>query len=215
VAVPQDVAALGVNLFKRCFAYPEHAASRKHGPQGYAHYEAYRDWLRDEFDFRCAYCLMRESWLRGSRGFQIDHCSPRRLDPTRESEYDNLTYTCPWCNQSKAGVPVPNPTDVAYGMALQVTENGVVEAKNSLGAILIDGLRLNHAEITHQRRLVIRVVRLAEEKNNAAVVFRLLGYPDDLPNLRAKRPPGGNRRPEGVRDSCLERRRRGELALIY
>ena len=45
------------------FSYPESAHVRKHGPDGYAHYENYRPWLRDEFRFRCVYCLEREQWV--------------------------------------------------------------------------------------------------------------------------------------------------------
>jgi hypothetical protein len=215
VAIPANVSELGTDLCQRCFAYPQDRPGRLHGPQGYSHYEAYRDWLRDEFSFRCAYCLMRETWLRGKSGFQIDHCIPHVQDPSRWLDYDNLVYTCPWCNQAKAGVSVPNPTAVSYGKALQVHEDGVIRAKNDLGVVLIEGLKLAHPEITYQRNMVLRVVRLAEAKNNVAILVRLLGYPDDLPNLKQKRPPGGNTRSAAVDDGCYARRRRGELALVY
>jgi hypothetical protein len=72
VASPESVSDLGSDLHKWCFAYPNEVRGRKHGPAGYGNYEAYRDWLRDEFSFRCAFCLMRESWLRGTAGFQED-----------------------------------------------------------------------------------------------------------------------------------------------
>jgi hypothetical protein len=215
VTAPTNVADLGANLAHQCFSYPETVSGRLHGPQGYFQYEAYREWIRDEFSYRCAYCLMRESWLRGDRGFQIDHCIPAARDPSRLLDYDNLVYTCPWCNQAKAGLLVPNPTDVAYGRALRVNDEGVIEARNDLGVILIQGLKLDHPDITYQRSMIIRVVRLAEEKNNVSVILRLLGCPDDLPNLRQKRPPGGNKRPAGVRECWYEKRRRGELAFVY
>jgi hypothetical protein len=215
VAFPATVADLGINLARLCFTYPEHVAGRRHGPKGYADYEAYRDWLRDEFAFRCAFCLMRETWLRGKRGFQIDHCIPQAQDPSRQGDYDNLVYACPWCNQAKAGVRIPNPTDVSYGRALYVNSEGVVEAKNNLGAVLIAGLRLDNADITYQRRMLLRVVRLAEDKNNLPIILKLLGYPDELPNLKSKRPPGGNARPAGLHNSCYERSRCSELPIIY
>jgi hypothetical protein len=212
---PANIVDLGVNLTRLCFAYPEQVTGRQHGPRGYAHYEAYRDWLRDEFVFRCAYCLMRETWLRGKSGFQIDHCVPQAQDPTRTLDYDNLAYTCPWCNQAKSGVPVPNPTEVSFGTALHVNDEGIVQAKNNLGVVLIAGLKLDNPDITYQRRMLLRVVRLAEEKNNLPVILKLLGYPDDLPNLKQKRPPGGNTRPSGLGDGYFARRRRGDLPLIY
>ncbi|ETX03548.1 MAG: hypothetical protein ETSY1_46895 (plasmid) [Candidatus Entotheonella factor] len=215
VAVPADVSELGGALDQHCFVYPQQIPGRKHGPQGYAYYEAYRDWLRDEFSFRCAYCLMREPWLRGSSGFQIDHSIPQAQYPAGILDYDNLVYTCPWCNQAKAGIAVPNPAEVAYGKALQVNEDGIIQAKNDLGLLLIEGLKLDHPELTSQRRLVLRIVRLAEAKNSVSVILNLLGYPDDLPNLRRKRPPAGNTRPDGIHSSCYQLRYRGELGLIY
>ena len=42
------------------YRYPTTALVRKHGPQGYSKYGHHRPWLRDEFDFRCVYCLKRE-----------------------------------------------------------------------------------------------------------------------------------------------------------
>ncbi len=43
------------------FRYPDGPHQRRHGPRGYASYESYRPWLRDEFAFRCVYCLTREA----------------------------------------------------------------------------------------------------------------------------------------------------------
>ena len=37
--------------------YPESRPERIHGPVGYASYESFRPWLRDEFTFRCVYKL--------------------------------------------------------------------------------------------------------------------------------------------------------------
>ncbi len=42
------------------FDYPEPRLERIHGPAGYSTYESFRPWLRDEFTFRCVYCLKRE-----------------------------------------------------------------------------------------------------------------------------------------------------------
>jgi hypothetical protein len=213
--MPKVVADLGADLGSLCFTYPEKVSGRLHGPEGYAHYDSYRDWLRDEFHFRCAYCLMREAWLRGKRGFQIDHCVPQSQDEKGKLEYDNLVYTCPWCNQTKAGISVADPTAVAYGKALAVNEEGVLEAKNKLGAVLIEGLRLNHVDLIDQRKMVLRIIRLAEERNSVEMVLKLLGYPADLPDLKQKRPPNGNKRADGVFRCCYEQRCRGELKEVY
>ena len=104
---------------------------------------------------------------------------------------------------------------MSYGSALFVNSDGVVEARNNLDIVLIAGLRLDNPDVTYQRKMLIRVVRLAEQKNNLPVILQLLGYPGDVPNLKQKRPPSGNSRPAGLDDSWYERARRGELPLIY
>jgi hypothetical protein len=42
------------------FTYPAEPHLRRHGPQGYVDAASYRPWLRDDFAFRCVYCLFRE-----------------------------------------------------------------------------------------------------------------------------------------------------------
>ena len=59
------------------FAYAAVPHPRKHGPQGYANYQEYKDWLRDEFVFRCVYCLEREMWYPSrAAAFSVDHVIP-------------------------------------------------------------------------------------------------------------------------------------------
>jgi hypothetical protein len=59
------------------FGYPSGPHVRRHGPQGYSKYRQYRNWLRDEFSFRCVYCLRRETWLTLRRDYEIDHFLPK------------------------------------------------------------------------------------------------------------------------------------------
>jgi hypothetical protein len=47
------------------------------------------------------------------------------------------------------------------------------------------------------------------------VICHLLGFPDDLPDLASKRPPGGHTRPNGIAQRYYERRKRGELPSVY
>jgi 5-methylcytosine-specific restriction endonuclease McrA len=82
----------------RGFDYPGSPHTRRHGPRGYANYRSYRPWLRDEFAFRCVYCLVREQWGRVTGEFDLDHYEPQRLHPHRARDYDNLLYSCSSCN---------------------------------------------------------------------------------------------------------------------
>src|SRR5688572_27327429 len=112
------------------FAYPTTPHVRRHGPEGYAAYREYRNWLRDEFSFRCIYCLRREEWLTYSRDYEIDHFLPKRDHPDAERAYDNLVYACSECNGTKAANYLPSPEAIAYGTCLRVDNNGEIHGLN-------------------------------------------------------------------------------------
>jgi hypothetical protein len=64
------------------FAYPFDPHQRRHGPAGYANYEEYKPWLRDEFTFRCVYCLERELWYPDrADSFSVDHVESQKVAP--------------------------------------------------------------------------------------------------------------------------------------
>ena len=54
------------------FTYPSAPIVRRHDPIGYLDYDSFRPWLRDEFRFRCVYCLRRERWEPDLGVFEID-----------------------------------------------------------------------------------------------------------------------------------------------
>jgi hypothetical protein len=81
------------------FQYPTEPLHRRHGPRGYATYKSYKPWLRDEFSFRCAYCLCREQWEpNGQDVFSVEHIQPQARYPEQATDYDNLIYACAVCN---------------------------------------------------------------------------------------------------------------------
>ena len=55
------------------YRYPEKRHRRRHGPEGYEDLQSFRPWLRDEFLFRCVYCLQREQWPNIVGAFHIEH----------------------------------------------------------------------------------------------------------------------------------------------
>jgi hypothetical protein len=63
------------------------------------------------------------------------------------------------------------------------------------------------------RRIWIRIIEIAAE-NDRALLCELLGYPEDLPDLKSCRAPENTRR-EGINESFFARRERGELPEIY
>ena len=195
------------------FAYPMSPHSRRHGPGGYEVYNSYRPWLRDEFSFRCVFCLTREQWGLTKGLWDIDHFVSQRSDPTRTHDYDNLLYVCATCNSMKSHHEVPDPTVVSYGDALRVNRDGTITALNKNGEKLISILRLDNADYTRYRGLLIEMLDILATKKREAYVS-WMKYPDDLPNLESLRPPT-NTRPDGINDCFFERKARGELSEVY
>jgi 5-methylcytosine-specific restriction endonuclease McrA len=91
------------------FAYPAELYRRRHGPV-YRDPKTYKPWLRDEFEFRCVFCLRREVWLDGHNSFSVEHLKPFDLAPELLCEYSNLVYSCNRCNSFKLTQwPILNP----------------------------------------------------------------------------------------------------------
>ena len=202
------------------FAYPSRPHQRKHGPMGYEPYGRFKNWVRDEFAFRCVYCLGREMWYPDRwRAFSIDHVEPQATNPGRIGDYDNMVYACLRCNAARRDVAVIDPTRTAFGDHLRVGPDGVVEALSHEGGELIELLHLNDAETVANRRELLDIIELhrdyPDDPRVRALFLRKFGYPRVLPNLARYRPPRGNARPDGVRSCYFMRRAAGTLEEIY
>lgn len=195
------------------YAYPEDIRARKHGPLGYSHYDKYRDWLRDEFEFRCVFCLRRETWSGRVGVFHLDHQAPRSAGGGHE--YSNLLYVCAACNLIKGGRTTASPERTAFNKALKVNGDGTIEALTLEGQRIIRELRLDSPDHTSFRRRKLADLRAFMAAGDVDSIKRLCGYPDDLPDLRRKSPPGGNIRPKGVGECYFVQREEGRLAELY
>jgi HNH endonuclease len=196
------------------FEYPRHAHSRRHGPGGYSNYESYREWLRDEFLFRCVFCLHRERWYNRSATFHIDHFVPVSVDDTGECEYDNLLYVCAACNEAKKAVlGLPDPCKVAFSECLKISKSGRVEALNKHGEKLRQILLLDSKRNVDHRSRWIRILD-ALSKSDPSLHQELMGFPDDLPDLRRKR-SSFNTRPTGVLNCYFVLRENDQLPGSY
>jgi hypothetical protein len=195
------------------FAYPPAPRDRRHGPAGYSDLASYRPWLRDEFSFRCAYCLIREQWGRVRGEFDLDHFVPQVANPGLRLDYENLVYACRVCNARKAAKRIPDVCEAMTSGAVRVSQSGALVTSTAEAEQVVRDLRLNSSHFIHWRRLWIRIIGLAA-KHDAEHYRQLMSYPDDLPNLAALRPPR-NARPSGIERSHFARRRRGELGETY
>lgn len=186
---------------------------RRHGPVGYTDYDSFRPWLRDEFTFRCAFCLRRERWEPDRGVFEIDHLRPVNRFPGLAVEYENLIYSCTACNGAKRAETVADPTQVLTASAVTVESDGRLTPHTIAARRLIRQLDLNDPLFVQWRGRMIRIVELAA-LHDPDLYASLLSFPDDLPDLSALK-PGGNTRPDGIEQSHLRRRERGELPAVY
>ncbi len=196
------------------FEYPAAAHIRRHGPIGYANHAGYRPWLRDEFAFRCVYCLLREQWGRVRGTFGVDHFRPTATHSDLALDYDNLLYTCLTCNSTKGDTEIPNPLAVLTQTTVQVSEGGRLHTDSPQANCVIDLLGLNDEDAIEYRMTWIGIIALAA-KIDRPLFQKLMGFPDDLPDLARLRPPSGNTRPEGITHSYHAKRKRGELPDAY
>lgn len=195
------------------YVYPTTPHVRRHGPGGWNDYQKYRPWLRDEFTFRCVYCLEREVWRDMRQRLHIDHFEPQVLRKDLKCEYTNLLYLCPACNSEKRDSILPDPCVVALGECMRVHKDGRIEARNDDGERLIDILSLDEPPTRARRRIIIGMI-LSLAETNWPLFVEWMRYPEDLPDLSQFRPPH-NTKPEGIAQSHYARKRRDDLPEIY
>jgi hypothetical protein len=199
------------------YVYPSEPHVRRHGPRGWKNYRRYRPWLRDEFSFRCVYCLEREVWRDRRKQMHIDHFTPQAIRKDLKAEYTNLLYACPACNEIKSDVLLPDPCKATLGQCLRVNHDGRIEAidKAKIGRRLIDELGLDDPLATERRRIMIGMLQTLAEHNWPQFVD-WMRYPKDLPNLNdTLNKSKHNDKPEGVAQSFYEKRQRSELPEVY
>jgi hypothetical protein len=186
------------------FTYPPMPHQRKHGPRGYTTYESYRDWLRDEFSYRCVFSLVRETWLGRLANFDIDHLEAKTSRPDLTCEYDNLLYLTHRLNLIRGKRRIPDPCRVALGQCLQVHTQGdrlgYIATLNEIGERIERIFRLNSEDAVAERVKWLRIMRAAAA-NDEALFRQLIGYPTDLPDLHGKRETE-NTRKAGLQESA-------------
>lgn len=195
------------------FRYASSPHVRRHGPDGYVDYASFRPWLRDEFSFRCVYCLLREQWGRVTGEFDLDHFEPQSIEPDAELEFDNLLYACHGCNLRKGSRAVPDPSVELTAESIRLYPDGSIVGLTDDADRLIRVLCLNSPRYRQWRQMWMRIVELAEE-HEPSLFRQLMGYPDELPDLQRCNAPA-NSRSEGIASSAFERRERGELPDTY
>ena len=163
----------------RLLAFPA-VQERRHGPIGYLDYADYKPWLRDEFEFRCVYCLCRERWFPdGDEAFSVDHVQPQSVAPGLRCRYVNLVYACCHCNSAKRNVTdIVDPCRQSFGEHLEVLDSGEIRGLTIVGQDLIQICQLDRPRLSEFRAAPDALPRPGEPagsrgRGTAAEVLRL------------------------------------------
>lgn len=119
-------------------------------------YICYRDELESDFNSRCGYC---DDHLKEKKLFEIDHFAPLKYFDDLKNVYENLVYSCRFCNRSKNGywfggnegdpkIPhgkkegLVDPCCREYDKQLHRSKEGRIIPKTELGKFMIKRLNL-------------------------------------------------------------------------
>lgn len=132
-----------------------------------AEYSLYREYLRADFFFSCAYCTMAETEAQAVN-FTIDHYEPKTKNQALMHQYDNLMYCCIDCNrykgnrwptasQQQKGYNFFRPDHHIYG---EHFERGgasgvekIIKEKTAIGYYTINALSLNRKSLQRLRHI--------------------------------------------------------------
>jgi uncharacterized protein (TIGR02646 family) len=142
-------------------------------------YQQYRTELKADFNSRCGYCDAHDDviWARGH--YHIDHFAPHSLFPVLKQTYENLVYSCPFCNRAKSSkwhgndAAVHNdgsrgfvdPCTEDYDQHVSRTDDGRIIALTELGRYVVIELKLQLAR--HQMAWQSEVFLKLRDRVNA------------------------------------------------
>jgi hypothetical protein len=193
------------------FQYPRVSLVRKHGPS-YSSYASFRPWIRDDFSYRCAYCLIRETLQTDP--FELEHIEPQISSVGKINNYNNLVYSCRRCNGIKNSDPIPGSPEIfLVHDNIEVNEDGEVVSKTELGRAFIEIVVLDDEQLTSFRSRLIRTMKTLYSID-IALYIEYMGYPDDICDLAGLR-PASNSKPEGIKESAYYKREESTLPVVY
>jgi uncharacterized protein (TIGR02646 family) len=125
-------------------------------------YHDYRESLRSDFWYSCAYCSITEAEA-GGIGFEIDHYLPKNTNPGLINNYDNLFWSCGVCNRYKFDYD-PDEKQISAGNVvirsdeedprehLKLKEQ-ILKEKTHTGEFNIELLELNRKQLRRLRSI--------------------------------------------------------------
>ena len=124
-------------------------------------YQAYRPYVRRDFEECCAYCLRHEDWAEAET-FELDHRRPQSLFPEDKYDFYNLCYTCQRCNMRKlhyypdadllaAGIGFVDYCVDDFATHFEIGANGLWVPQTDSAPFTLRILRLNSDFLVRQR----------------------------------------------------------------
>ena len=111
--------------------------------------------LKTDFHHKCAYCDDLDRYYGGSDNYHVDHFAPKARFRHLQFVYDNLLYSCPFCNRAKSDKwvgrdeyePVVgekgfiNPCDKEYFSHLERNDSGEIVPTSNVGEFMYTELK--------------------------------------------------------------------------
>ncbi len=135
-----------------------------------------KKYLAEDFSHRCAYCDDRDALAGGYSSYHVEHFAPKEKFPDLKYTYENLLYSCPFCNCSKnddwvgstadenikGDCGYVSPCDTDYQNHLDRDKNtGEIVPQTALGQYMYD-----HLNLGLMRHSLIYMVESLQEKRN-------------------------------------------------
>lgn len=160
-------------------------------------YAEYRQPLREDFCWACAYCSLTELESKG-QGFHIDHYDPKAAGGS--DDYANLCYSCQACNNKKKDWKSPRSLVCKGYYPLRIdledprphiesssSEDGLAQHLTETGRFNIELFDLNRWALREVRRLRSRLAYSREHVAHGLRVLKKNLRIDSLPpDIRPK-----------------------------
>ncbi|MCX0359272.1 HNH endonuclease [Clostridium perfringens] len=153
--------------------------------------------LVKDFEHKCAYCDDHDKYSGGYKSYHVEHFAPKDKFKHLEFTYDNLLYSCPYCNISKSNKWVGNteneniignkgfidPCTDEYYDCLHRDENGNITYSNQIGEFMYNELSLylkrhkilyNLEKVRVKKKLLKEKINLKKQKNENVHTLEML-----------------------------------------
>ncbi|SMN01283.1 hypothetical protein SPONL_1904 [uncultured Candidatus Thioglobus sp.] len=116
--------------------------------KSYSNYGSFRPCLRGDFNQRCGYCDDPDIHYGQKISYHIDHFRPKNKFPNLKTDYSNLVYSCPYCNNAKSDKwkevnGFIDPCDNEYDSHLERNGKGKIRYKTDRGRYIFESLKLH------------------------------------------------------------------------